>query len=284
MAPDPHARNLDEEIAEIENRRGIRNLFLILGGGLGLLLLVVVVLGARERVRLREESARPQTEIVEMGRHVGTVSNTAVFASDDRLQYVEGVGDAPIEAGTTFARRLEYDTAGQPDELPPQITHWSLDSSDSLPYIVEPVLNPLTGVSAADYRDLALGSLRREDYGSGMPNDWRALEREGTNVSITGQAQRAEGAVYLTADPVRVRLQGIEGLSSLDSLEVAWATANNAPLSAFGRISSTPRGGDAALFVMSVDAVEPPSPAEAEAIPPEPGATDTAGGAADTAP
>lgn len=267
MAPDPHTRNLQDEIAEIENRRGTRNLFLILGGGLGLLLLVIIIFGARERSRLSAEAARPRTAAVDMGRFLSTVSNTAVFASGDRLQYLQGVGDARIDSGTTFARSVEYDQAGAPLELPPQIAHWSLESSDSLPYIVEPVLNPLIGVSAADYRELALGSLRREDYGSGMPNDWRALEFQETNVSITGRAQRVEGAVYLTSDPVRVRLQGIEGLSALDSLEVVWATENNAPLSAFGRISSTPRAGDAALFVMTVDAVQPPAPAAADTTP-----------------
>ena len=108
-----------------------------------------------------------------------------------------------------------------------------------------------------------LAALSAADYGSDSPNDWSTLEEEGTQVAVTGAATRETDAVYLVSDPNRVRLQGIEGLISLDSLEVAWATAQNAPLSAFGRISSTPRGGDAALFVMTVSAIQPPGEAGA---------------------
>jgi hypothetical protein len=97
---------------------------------------------------------------------------------------------------------------------------------------------------------------------------------------VTGNAAREEESLYLVAELSRVRLQGIEGLSSLDSLEVAWATAEGAPLSAFGRISSTPRGGDSALFVMTVSAVQPPgrtggAPTDTTAATPAPGTSDT---------
>ncbi len=258
MSPDPHATRLDDEIAEIENRRGTRTLFLVLGAAFALILLVVIVYGAKERARLRAEEARPKTSEVALGQHLGTVSNTAVFSDGERLSYVEGVGEAAIE-NAAFVRPLEYDQAGEPIELPDGITHWRMAEDDSLPYVVEPVTNPLTGVNLGDYRSLDLAALDASDYGSGGPADWQPLEREESNVSVTGRAQREGGSVYLTADGARVRLQGIEGLSGLDSLEMAWATGNGAPLSAFGRIISTPRGGDP-LFVLIVNAVDPPRP------------------------
>ncbi|MGH7572048.1 MAG: hypothetical protein ACREMK_09430, partial [Gemmatimonadota bacterium] len=113
MSPDPHAMRLDEEIAEIENRRGTRMVFLVLGAVLGLILLVVVLYGIRERARLRALEARPKTAEVALGSHVGTMSNTAVFSDGQRLSYVEGVGDATVE-DATFVRSLEYDQAGNP--------------------------------------------------------------------------------------------------------------------------------------------------------------------------
>ncbi|MGH7550464.1 MAG: hypothetical protein ACREMD_11045 [Gemmatimonadota bacterium] len=261
MSPDPHAMHLDEEIAEIENRRGTRRTFLVLGAAFGLILLLVVIYGVRERARLRAEEARPRTAELALGQHLGTTSNTAVFSDGQRLSYVEGVGDVTVE-DATFARHLEYDQEGNPIELPSGITHWSLVESDSLPYVVEPVTNPLTGVNPADYRSLNLGAIEASDYGTGGPADWRPLELEETNVSVTGQAQLEDGSVYLAADDARVRLQGIEGLGGLDSLEMAWATSNGTPISAFGRITSTPGGGDP-LFVMIVNAVDPPRPTEA---------------------
>jgi hypothetical protein len=258
MATEPGSTKFDAEIAEIENRRGTRALFLVLGGLLGLVLLVIVIVGARERSRLAAEAARPKFEEVVLGRYLGQASNQAVFATDRGLNYVEGIGENEVGATTTFVRALEYDAAGNPVPAPEGTFFWSLESADSLPYVIQPVVNPLTGVNPADYRQLDLASLSAADYGTGGPNDWTQLQDEGTLVAVTGNAAREEESVYLVADPSRVRLQGIEGLSSLDSLEVAWATADGAPLSAFGRISSTPRGGDSALFVMTVSAVQPP--------------------------
>jgi hypothetical protein len=258
MAPEPGPTKFEEEIAEIENRRGTRTLFLVLGGALAVILLVVVVYGAKQRARLAAEAARPKFEEVALGRYIGQASNQAVFAEDQRLNYVEGIGEAEVGATTTFVRPLEYDLAGNPVAAPEGAFFWSLESSDSLPYVIEPVLNPLTGVNPSDYRLLDLSALSPTDYGAGGPNDWGALQEEGTQVRVTGNAAREEGAVYLVAEPSRARLQGIEGLSALDSLEVAWATESGAPLSAFGRISSTPRAGDRALFVMTVSAVQPP--------------------------
>ncbi|CAN5867283.1 hypothetical protein BH20GEM1_BH20GEM1_04300 [soil metagenome] len=258
MAPDPHATNFDAEIAEIENRRGKRILFLTLGGVLGLILLLVVVFGARERSRLAEEAARPRFEEVVLGRFVGQASNQAVFAEEQGLNYVEGIGESEIGSSTTFVRAIEYDPAGNPVPAPEGSFFWSLEASDSLPYVIEPVVNPLTGVSPSDYVALDLGTLSLADYNSGGPNDWAPLQEEGEEVSVTGRATREDDTVYLTRGTGRARLQGIEGLSALDSLEVAWATESGAPLSAFGRIASTPREGDNTLFVMTVTAVQPP--------------------------
>jgi hypothetical protein len=258
MAPDPHATNIDAEIAEIENRRGTRNLFLVLGGILGLILLLVVIYGAREKRRLAAEAARPKFEEVVLGRYVGQASNQAVFAEGQRLNYVEGIGESELSPSTTFVRALEYDAAGNPAPVPEGTFFWSLESADSLPYVIEPVINPLTGVSPSDYQALDLSTVSLADYNSGGPNDWAPLEEEGTEVSVTGTATREDATVYLTAGEGRARLQGIEGLSALDSLEVAWATETGAPLSAFGRISSTPRQGDQTLFVLAVTAVQPP--------------------------
>lgn len=263
MAPDPHATNLDAEISEIENRRGKRTLFLVLGGLLALVLVLVVVFGSRERSRLAAEAALPRFEEVVLGRYVGQASNQALFAEGPQLNYVEGIGETEFGATTTFARPLEYDAAGNPVPAPEGTFFWSLESSDSLPYVIEPVVNPLTGVSQADYRVLDLSALSRADYGAGGVNDWQPMEEDETAVSVTGTATRQEGVVYLVDDPSRVRLQGIEGLSALDSLEVVWATESGAPLSAFGRISSTPGAADAALFVMTVTAVQPPPPTAA---------------------
>ncbi|MGH7563373.1 MAG: hypothetical protein ACREK5_02995 [Gemmatimonadota bacterium] len=274
MSPDPHAMRMDEEIAEIENRRGTRMTFLVLGAVLGLILLLVVLYGVRERARLRALEARPKTAEVALGSHVGTMSNTAVFSAGQRLSYVEGVGDATVE-NATFVRSLEYDQAGNPVELPSAITHWSLAEHDTLPYVLEPVTNPLTGVNPADYRSLNLGAIEASVYGTGGPGDWRPLELEETNVSVTGRAQREGGEIYLTADDARVRLQGIEGLGGLDSLEMAWAAGNGAAISAFGRITSTPRGGDP-LFVLIVNAVDPPQPADAGTVGADATAPDTA--------
>lgn len=273
MSPDPHATRLDEEIAEIENRRGTRTLFLGLAAASALILLAVILYGAKERARLRAEEARPRTSEVVLGQHVGTASNTAVFSDGQRLSYVEGVGEATME-NATFVRRLEYDEADNAIQLPSGISHWSMAEDDSLPYLLDPVPNPLTGVNLGDYRALDLGALRASDYGTGGPADWQPLEREETNVAVTGRASREDGSVYLTADDARVRLQGIEGLGGLDSLEMAWAARNGAPISAFGRITSTPRGGDP-LFILIVNAVDPPRPASASAEPAaEPGAPD----------
>ncbi len=287
--PDPHAIRLEDEIASIENRSRTRLLFVVLGGLLVILLGAVIVFGGRERARLRAEAARPKTEPVSFGQYLGTVGTQAVFANGDELAYVQLTGEATVTTDTRFGRPLTYDEAGQPVGLQDGITHWSLASADSVMFVIEPVANPLTGVNLDDYRQLplasgldparqgaqirsrigfvhdephfyrqlTLASLTPDDYGSGGPRDWQSLQDQGSNVAISGRAQRVEGAFYLTADTKRVRLQGIEGLSAVDSLEMAWATQNNKQLSAFGRISSTPRGADTALFVMTVTAVHP---------------------------
>lgn len=278
MDSENRANGMQDEIAEIENRRGKRNLFLILGGIVGLFLLVVVIVGARERARIAEIEARPRSEPVEMGTLVGTASNQAVFARGGRLTYVEGIGEAEVTGDTRFVREITYSPAGEPDTVPSTLSHWSLVSSDSLPYVVEPMTNPLLGVNPTDYQELELGSLRREAYGTGGPGDWQPLEREGGNVQITGEASREEQSVYLAADSVRARLQGIEGLTPVDSLEVAWATENAAELTAFGRITNTPRGTDGqTIFVLTVNSVQPPNAVTGGATSP-----DTTAPAADT--
>jgi hypothetical protein len=277
MAPDPHATNFDAEIAEIENRRGKRTLFLVLGSVVGLLLLLIVIFGWRERSRLAEEAARPRFEEVVLGRYVGQASNQAVFEEEQSLNYVEGIGESEIGASTTFVRAIEYDPAGNPVPAPEGTFFWSLEASDSLPYVIEPVVNPLIGVSPSDYVELDLGTLSLADYNSGGPNDWAPLQEEGEEVSVTGAASREDGTVYLAGGSGRARLQGIEGLSALDSLEVAWATQSGAPLSAFGRIASTPREGDDTLFVMTVTAVQPPGDIAGPGTPaPDTAAGDTA--------
>ena len=278
MATEPGSTKFDAEIAEIENRRGTRNLFLVLGGLAALVLLGIVIVGARERSRLAEEAARPRFEEVVLGRYLGVASNQAVFAEGQRLNYVEGIGENEVGATTTFVRPLEYDAAGVVVPAPEGTFFWSLEAADSLPYVIEPVVNPLTGVNPGDYRPIDLATLSLADYGSGGPNDWGPLQEEGTQVAVTGAATREDASLYLVAEPSRVRLQGIEGLSALDSLEIAWATAEGAPISAFGRISSTPRGGDSALFVMTVSAVQPPGEtggATSAAPPAQPAAPDT---------
>ncbi|MBW3660173.1 MAG: hypothetical protein KY397_00885 [Gemmatimonadetes bacterium] len=273
---------LEDEIAEIEDRRGKRNLFLILGGVAAAILLVIVVVGARERARLAEIEARPKIEPIEMGDLVGVVANQAVFSRGDRLTYVDGIGDAEITSDTRFVREITYSPVGEPDTVPSNLSNWTLASSDSLPYVVEPSPNPLLGVNPTEYQALALGALRPEDYGTGGPKDWRPLEEEGANVQVTGEASRDE-AVYLTSEPVRARLQGIEGLSPIDSLEVAWATENNAPLTAYGRITNTLRQTDGTLFVLTVNSVHPPASARGGATTPaDTAGADTAGAAADT--
>lgn len=281
MDSENRAHRMDEEIAEIEDRRGKRNLFLTLGGIVGVLLLVIVIFGWRERARIAEIEARPQTEAVELGNLVGTSANTAVFSRGDRLSYVEGIGEASIDADTRFVRRITYSPVGEPDTIPSSIVYWSLAESDSLPYVLEPVTNPLTGVNPTDYQELELASMRAADYGTGGPGDWRSLEQEGENIQVTGEASREEEEVYLTSDSVRARLQGIEGLTAIDSLEVSWAIENNAPLTAYGRITNTPRRPtDATLFVVTVNSVQPPSAATGGATAP----ADAAATAADTTP
>ncbi|MDX1624537.1 MAG: hypothetical protein R3199_11230 [Gemmatimonadota bacterium] len=272
MADEDPGTRFEEEIAEIEQRERTRNVFLFVGGIVVVVLAVIVVIGIRERSRLAELEARPDFEPVELGRHLGTVANTAVFSEGDRLFYVEGVGEAEIADTTEFVREIQYDMAGEPDSIPPGTTHWTLAQWDSLPYTIERTANPLIGVTPSDYRELVLSSLRHADYGAGGPNDWQPLEREEARVRVTGRAIEEQGSTYLREDTVQVRLAGVEELTPMDSLEVAWATENRAPLTAFGRIERTIPGG-ATLFVLRTNAVQPPEP-EAIATP--------AGGAADT--
>lgn len=284
MAED-RATRFDDEIAEIENRRGTRTLFMVVGGILGVVLLAIVFIGGRERLRLREIASRPQTEELNLGSFVGSVANTAFYSRGDSLYYVEGIGDAEFGDDTRFVRRIEYDQLGNPDSIPPGASHWTLASSDSLPYVLERVTNPLTGVTPTEFRSLELGSLRPDDYGAGGPEDWRPMEQEETRVQVSGNAQRRDDAVHLVADSVQIRLQGIEGLSAIDSLEVAWATDTRAPLTAFGRISSTParRSLEGPLFVMTVTAVEPAVVSVADDTTAAAGTSpDTTGGASDT--
>lgn len=260
MAAEAQHSRFDEEIAQIENRAGKRRLFLILIAGAGVILLAVILMGARERMRLAEEAARPKTEEVVLGRFIGTASNQAVFERDNALVYLEGVGSAEIGAATTFARILRYDAQGNPDAVDVDIRYWRLESSDSLPYVVEPIENPLVGINPTEYRDINLATLRPQDYGAGGPGDWRMHEQERAEVRVTGTVSRADGALILSDGTGRVRVQGVEGLSPLDSLEVVWATESGAPLTAFGTIASSPRTADA-LFVMTAEAVHPPDAA-----------------------
>jgi hypothetical protein len=260
MDSENRATPFDEEIAEIENRRGTRNLFLFVGGILGLILLFVVVVGVRERIRLAREAARPQTEDVALGTYVGLAGNQALFAVNDELSYVEGIGQADVGDQTSFVRRLRYDELGNADTLPPGISHWSLRESDSLPYVVEPIEDPLIGVTPDRYRVVRIGNLSRGDYGSEGPNDWEPLEQDEDRVRVTGRIEGMDSSVYLVDEPSRVRLQGIEGLSPIDSLEMVWATGAGGTLTAYGRITSTPspRANDPALFILTVSAVHPP--------------------------
>ena len=262
-AEDRPTTQLEEEIAQIEDRSGTRRLFWIVGIVAVLIVVAVVVVGARERARLAEQAARPRAEPVTLGRHLATLSNQAVFARENALVYVDGVGDAEIGPATSFVREIEYDAQGNPILLSGEILYWKIVSSDSLPYVIEPLANPLIGVSPSQYTELELGALRPEDYGGGGPRDWRPLEEEGEDVRVTGITSRANGAMILEDGPARVRVQGIEGLSALDSLEVAWATENRKALTAYGTISTTPRGD--VLFVMTAEAVHPPEPEVAAA-------------------
>lgn len=256
--PDPHAFEMDEEIAEIENRKGNRKLFAVLGGAILLLLAGIIIVGSAERARLAEIAARPKSEPLELGSYIGTVGNQAVFDRNGELAYVQLAGEAQVSADSRFARVLDYDQSGAVIPLQEGITHWSLTQADSLPYIVEPIVNPLIGFNVDDYRELPLAAMTPDDYRSGGPRDWLPLQLEGTPVTISGNVREVEGAIYMVADSTRVRLQGIEGLSAIDSLEVNWAVDAGTELSAFGRISSTPpRRGDAALFVMMLTAVQP---------------------------
>lgn len=258
--PDPHAFQMDEEIAEIENRKSNRTLFALLGGVVLLLLAGIIVVGSGERARLAEIAARPKSEALNLGSYLGTVGNQAVFDRGGELAYVQLAGETQVDEDTRFARVLDYDQAGATIPLPDGITHWSLTQADSLPYTVEPILNPLIGFNVDDYRELPLAAMTSADYRSGGPRDWSPLQLEGTPVAISGSVAEVEGAIYMVADSTRVRLQGVEGLSAVDSLEVRWAVSAGAELSAFGRISSTPpQRGDAALFVMMLTAVQPTS-------------------------
>lgn len=267
MAPDDRAPRFDDEIAEIENRRGNRNLFMILGGLVGVLLLGIVVVGLGERGRLAEEAARPRSEPIEVGTLVGRIGGTAIYARGEELFYVEGIPqDVELSAQTTYVRAITYDPLGTPDSAPAGTMHWSIVRTDSLPFVVEPVTNPLTGVNPTEFRELDAGSLSTADYRSGGPQDWYPLEQEETRVRVTGRAAAEADAAYLVDDSSRVRLQGLEGLSGIDSLEFAWAAQAGAPLTAFGRITNTPASGDP-LFVLMISAVHPPAPAGADAAP-----------------
>ena len=257
MAAEVQQSRFDEEIAQIENRAGKRRMFMIIAGVGAVLLALIILVGARERVRLAREAARPKTEEVVLGRYVGTASNQAVFERDNGLVYLEGAGNTEIGMSTTFARTLEYDAQGNPVAMEGgDVRYWRLESSDSLPYIVEPIVNPLIGVNASEFRGIDLAALSPSSYGAGGPNDWRMHEEERAEVRVTGAASRTDGAVVLSAGTGRVRVQGVEGLSPLDSLEVAWATQSGAELTAFGTIASSPRTADA-LFVITAEAVHP---------------------------
>lgn len=275
MAPDDRAPRFDDEIAEIENRRGNRNLFMILGGLVGVLLLGIVVVGLRERGRLAEEAARPQSETIDVGTLVGRIGGTAVYARGEELTYVEGIPqDVELSAQTTYVRPITYDPLGTPDSAPAGTRHWSVVRADSLPFVVEPVVNPLTGVNPTEFRELDPSALSRADYRSGGASDWYPLEQEQTPVRVTGRAAVDADAAFLIDESTRVRLQGLEGLSGIDSLEFAWASGAGAPLTAFGRITNTPAGGDP-LFVLMITTVHPPAPAGAPADSAVPAPVDT---------
>jgi hypothetical protein len=265
MAVEDRDTPFHDEIAEIENRRGKRNLFLIVGGAVGAILLLIVVVGLRERGRLAEEANRPRTEPVEVGELVGVVGGTAVYAVDGSLWYVENVREGtPIDAGTRFVRQISYDALGQPDSAPAGTTYWSIVRADSAPFVVEPVTHPLTGVNPAEFRELRLGAMMPEDYRSAGPSDWRQLEVEQSPVAVVGRPAREGDTAFLVDEPSRVRLQGLEGLSSIDSLEFEWASRTGSTLVGYGRILNTPPGGDP-LFVLLLSAVHPPAPAGAAA-------------------
>ena len=265
MAPEERpTTKFEEEIALIENRASRRRMFWTIGAVTALLLVVVVVVGARERMRIRELESRATSEAVVLGRYLATVSNQALFARENALLYLEGIGEAEIGPTTTFVRAVEYDPQGNRIATAGEILYWKLVSSDSLPYVIEPLGNPLIGVSPSQYQAIELGALSAADYGSAGPNDWRPMEEDQVDVRVTGLASRANGSLVLEDGASRVRVQGIEGLSAIDSLEVSWATENRASLTAFGTITSTPRGGDV-LFVIVAEAVHPPEPEAAAA-------------------
>ncbi|HUP18318.1 MAG TPA: hypothetical protein VM778_00030 [Gemmatimonadota bacterium] len=276
MAAEDRDTPFQEEIAEIENRRGKRNLFLGVAGVSGVILLLIIVIGLRERGRLAEEANRPQAEPVEVGELVGVIGSTAVFAVDGTLYYIENIREGTaIDAGTRFARQISYDGLGRPDSAPSGTTYWSIVRADSAPYLIEPVVHPLTGVNPAEYRELRLGAMMPEDYRSAGPSDWRQLEVEQTPVAVSGRAVREGDTALLVDEPSRVRLQGIEGLSTIDSLEFEWASRTGAPMVGYGRILNTPPGGDP-LFVLMLSTVHPPAPAAAAApadAPPAPADT-----------
>lgn len=261
MADESPDTKFEEEIAEIEDRGRKRKVFIGISVAVVLFLATIVVVGARERARLAAEAARPKFEEVFPGAFVARVSGQALFEHESGLTYVQGIADAEVTPSTEFVRPLEYDQAGSPIEIPDGIRYWSTVSTDSLPYVIEPVESPLIGVSLSDYERLDLGSLTMEDYGSGGPEDWQPHEQERTSVVVVGQPVEAEDAVYLVDEENRARLSGARALSGLDSLEMEWAIGNRASLAVFGRISSTPRatgrGQDVALFVMVVNAVHP---------------------------
>jgi len=280
MAEESPDTKFEEEITEIEDRARKRNVFIGLSATIVLILATIVVVGARERARLAAEAARPKFEEVFPGAFLTKASGQAVFEQELGLTYVQGIADAEVTPSTEFVRPLEYDQTGNPIEIPEGIRYWSTVSADSLPYVIEPIENPLIGVSLSDYERVDLGSSTMDDYGSGGPEDWQPFEQERTSVVVIGQPVEAEDAVYLVDEENRARLSGARALSGLDSLEMEWAIGNRAPLAVFGRISSTPRATgraqDVALFVMVANAVHParslpgleaeeePAPAESE--------------------
>lgn len=261
MADESRDTKFDEEIAEIEDRGRKRKVFLGLGGAIVLILAIVVVVGARERARIAAEQARPKFEEVSLGAFLTKLSGQAIFERDLGLTYVQGLAEADVTPSTDFVRPIEYDEVGEPIPFPDDVRYWSVASADSLPYVIEPIENPLIGVSLSDYERVDIGAVDMDDYGTDGPDDWRPHEQESTPVVVVGEAVEVEDAVYVVDDPNRVRLSGARSMSGLDSLEVEWAIDNSAPLAVFGRITNTPRAtgraGDVALFVMLVNAVHP---------------------------